>query len=114
MSPISNDTAPDAAPISGLIRLLVRAWNPVSIWLFGSRARGTQGPESDWDLLVVVPDEVAEGGATDPAAGWELRRSSGVRADVVVCAASDFEDAKHVPNNLAYEAFHFGKLLLER
>ena len=29
------------------------------IYLFGSRARGDDGPDSDYDLLVVVPDGVA-------------------------------------------------------
>jgi predicted nucleotidyltransferase len=113
MHPIAPTTALDAAPLAGLIRLLVEAWEPRAIWLFGSRARGTAGPDSDWDLLVVVPDEVAEQ-ATDPLAGYALRRRAGVRADIAVCSASDYADAMHVPNTLAYEAFHHGRLLYGR
>jgi predicted nucleotidyltransferase len=28
----------------------------VSVWLTGSRAKGTQRPDSDWDVLVLHPD----------------------------------------------------------
>ncbi|WP_404381467.1 nucleotidyltransferase domain-containing protein [Caenispirillum salinarum] len=29
----------------------------VDFWLFGSRARGDHRPDSDWDVMAVVPDE---------------------------------------------------------
>jgi predicted nucleotidyltransferase len=29
----------------------------VDLWLFGSRARGDHRPDSDWDVMAVVPDE---------------------------------------------------------
>ena len=108
---LAPEPAFDVSPVAGLLRSIVDVWAPDGVWLFGSRARGTAQPESDWDLLVVVPDAIAERGATDPMAAWELRKRAGVRADVVVCAKSDFEDAKSVPNTLAYEAFHFGRRL---
>jgi predicted nucleotidyltransferase len=47
----------EAAPL--LVRI-VEAWHPYQIWLFGSRARGEANAESDWDLLVVVPDDVPD------------------------------------------------------
>ena len=31
-----------------------------SVWLYGSRARGTAGPDSDWDILVLVSGPVTE------------------------------------------------------
>jgi predicted nucleotidyltransferase len=114
MHGVAAEPALDTTPIAELLRLVVGAWNPDAVWLFGSRTRGTAEPDSDWDLLVVVPDDVAERGATDPMAAWELRKLAGARADLVVCAASDFDDAKSVPNTLAYEAFHFGRRLLGR
>lgn len=99
--------------MAGLLGLVVDAWDPEVVWLFGSRVRGEAQPDSDWDLLVVVPDDIAER-ATDPMAGWELRWRAGVRADVVVCGASDYRDARNVPNTLAFEAFHHGVVLYER
>lgn len=43
------------------IREQVASWPvaPHGVWLFGSLARGTAGPESDVDLLVVPPREVS-------------------------------------------------------
>jgi predicted nucleotidyltransferase len=35
---------------------IVRRFQPVQIILFGSRARGDAKPNSDVDLLVVLPD----------------------------------------------------------
>lgn len=40
-----------------LLRRLVARYEPVQVWLFGSRARGDATEASDWDLLVVVPDD---------------------------------------------------------
>ncbi|MCC6738276.1 MAG: nucleotidyltransferase domain-containing protein [Planctomycetia bacterium] len=107
-SPLRDSTGHtiDLSPVSGLLGRIERAWRPVGVWLFGSRARGGATRESDWDLLVVVPD--AETAADDPLAGWNVAKEARVRADVVLCRASEFEDARETPNTLAYEAAHFG------
>ena len=41
-----------------LVRRIVASVHPVRIILFGSAARGTMGPDSDLDVLVVMPDGV--------------------------------------------------------
>jgi predicted nucleotidyltransferase len=41
-----------------LVRRIVASVHPLRIILFGSAARGTMGPDSDLDLLVVMPDGV--------------------------------------------------------
>jgi len=99
-------------PISVLLERVVRSWHPVAIWLFGSRARGEANSESDWDLLVVVPDEVPD--VVDPMAAWQLMKDSGVRSDLVPCRTTEFEDARNTPNTLAYEASHHGVLIYGR
>lgn len=43
--------------LAEIIRRLVAAYQPERIYLFGSVARGEAGPDSDYDLLVVVPDD---------------------------------------------------------
>jgi predicted nucleotidyltransferase len=40
------------------VRRAVEVARPIRIILFGSAARGTMGPDSDFDLLVVVPGPV--------------------------------------------------------
>lgn len=42
--------------IEELINRIVNAVHPLQIILFGSTARGEEGPDSDIDVLVVVPN----------------------------------------------------------
>lgn len=104
---------PDLAPLGEVVRRIVASWAPTQIWLFGSRARGNATPESDWDLLVVVPETVDES-QLDPVAAWRLGKDSGVRADIVPCRAVDFDEDRRTPNTLAFEAATRGQLVYER
>jgi uncharacterized protein len=45
-----------SSPLASLIEQIVRIARPVRIILFGSMARDHAGPDSDIDLLVVMPD----------------------------------------------------------
>lgn len=47
---------PDAVLLQRIVERVVEAVKPLRIVLFGSAARGTMGPDSDIDLLVVMPD----------------------------------------------------------
>ena len=42
-----------------LVDRLIEAYRPERIYLFGSMARQEAGPDSDYDLMVVVPDDAA-------------------------------------------------------
>jgi len=48
-------TQPDEAMLTELVRRIVEAAHPTRIVLFGSAARGQMGPNSDLDVLVVMP-----------------------------------------------------------
>ena len=41
--------------IEEMVQRIVERFHPEKIILFGSHARGTAGPDSDVDLLVVMP-----------------------------------------------------------
>jgi len=99
---------PDTSEIDPLLDLIVTGWGPHAIWLFGSRAKGTSGPESDWDLLVTLPEGCDE---VDDFASYDLRRQSGVNADIVFCDRADFDSCVSVPNTLAYEVAHTGVVI---
>ena len=43
--------------IDRMVKRIVRSFRPEKIILFGSHARGDAGPDSDVDLLVVMPVE---------------------------------------------------------
>jgi uncharacterized protein len=82
----------------------VSSWHPREVWLFGSRARGMATHDSDWDLLVVVPDELAAVGFDDPMTVWKVKQGTGVRADVLVCRASELDEDRGTHNTIAYDA----------
>ncbi|MFY0535498.1 nucleotidyltransferase domain-containing protein [Nannocystis pusilla] len=74
----------DLAGVVPALERLVARWRPSQVWLFGSRARGEATAESDWDLLVVVPDATPDDDL-DPLVGWQIRKESRVRADLIPC-----------------------------
>lgn len=45
------------ASLAEIVRRLQEAYPPERIYLFGSSTRGGAGPDSDYDLMVVVPDD---------------------------------------------------------
>ena len=86
---------------------------PAAVWLFGSRAKGTADPESDWDLLVILPDSVPFEKQDDVVDAVRLRSLSQVNADILTCSESDFKSATSIPNTLAYEVARTGIPLYE-
>jgi uncharacterized protein len=75
-----------------LARILERM-RPLEVWLFGSRAKGGVRPGSDWDLLVVVPDDATEDDL-DLMRAWQSVRDLRIPADVVPVRKSEFEEAR--------------------
>lgn len=102
----------DVRPIEALLRRISAEFRPVEVRLFGSRARGEAAEASDWDLFVVVPDDLEA--ADDMFAGYRLRRELRIRADIILCPLSEYLEDQDTPNTLAYEAAHHGVAIHER
>lgn len=92
---------PDTAPIEPLLSRLREHFRPLEIWLFGSRARGTAGPYSDWDVAAIVPDDSRDE-LFEPLSVWRMLRYDAVGADVVVFPRSEFEEDRTTPNTIPY------------
>lgn len=96
--------------LAEVVRRLVEAYRPERIYLFGSVARGEPGPDSDYDLLVVVPD-----GAPQEQRGSKLAYQAlcgtGIAADVLVCTRSYFEARRHLRASLPGTVLREGRLL---
>jgi uncharacterized protein len=106
--------AVDIGPIRPIIERVVSRWRPLQIWLFGSRARGDAGPDSDWDLLAIVPDCPEPADFDDPMTVWRVKRQPDVPSDLIVYRESDFQEDRTVPNTLAYATTLDGVLVYER
>ena len=103
----SKDTA-----LSFLIGRLRGALRPEAIFLFGSRAAGAERPDSDFDLLVILPDD--ETGPPDYFAAYAPVASCGLGVDVVPCRTADFEADRHQPGTIAFAADREGRLVYAR
>jgi uncharacterized protein len=104
-------TADDA--LREVVQRLVEGLHPVAIYLFGSRARGTARPDSDFDLLVVTSPEDGEAGY-DYARAYAPLIGRGIACDVLPVPAPDFLEDKNDPTSLCFEAAHRGRKLYER
>jgi len=93
-----------------LLRRLVPAYQPERVYLFGSRARGEAGPESDYDLLLVVPDDAPPERRRSRLA-YEALRGTGVAADVLVCTRTWFDRRVDLRASLPGTVLREGRLL---
>ena len=99
--------------IREITRRLVEFYQPVRIYLFGSVARGDDGPDSDLDFLVVVPDDINPGKLRTGAV-YSYVSGSGYAKDIIPWRKSDFEArAEHVVASLPATVVREGKVLYE-
>lgn len=98
--------------IQRMARRIVRLFQPERIILFGSHARGEAGPDSDVDLLVVMPVE-----------GLKHKKQVEIRValhdiripkDIIVTTPEDFAWRKDVVGTIEYPAVREGKILYAR
>jgi uncharacterized protein len=92
------------------ISRLVHAYHPERIYLFGSVARGDAGPDSDYDLLVVVPDD-APSHQRRSRLGYEALRGTRIAADVLVCTRSYFEERRSLKASLPGTVLREGRIV---
>lgn len=96
--------------LADAVRRLIESYHPERIYLFGSAARGDAGPDSDYDILVIVPDD-APPACRRSRLAYEALWGTGLAADVLVWTASRFESRKRVPSSLPATVLREGKLL---
>jgi len=101
-----------AAQVREMVRRIVERFGPEQIILFGSHARGTAGPDSDVDLLVVLRDP-----GSRRQKCLEIRvalHGMGIAKDVVVVTPEDIRRGRDLPGTLIRSALREGKVLYER
>jgi predicted nucleotidyltransferase len=97
-------------PVLGeIVRRLVDDCQPERIYLFGSRARGNAGADSDYDIMVVVArsDEPAYRRAQRAhSLLWDL----GAAADILVWTREAFDSRIHLRASLPATITREGRL----
>lgn len=96
--------------VEEIVRRLVEAYQPERIYLFGSAARGEAGPNSDYDVLLVVPDD-ASAPRLRARRAYEVLWGIGVAVDVVVWRRSAFDEIAKVATSLPASVVREGILL---
>ena len=93
-----------------IVKRLVEACQPERIYLFGSRARGKGGADSDYDIMVVVAK------SEEPAYRRAQRAHSliwdlGTAADILVWTREAFDSRIHLRASLPATIAREGRLL---
>ncbi len=96
--------------LAKLLERIVPALAPEAVYLFGSRAGGGPRRDSDYDLLVVVPDDTPREKILLTNT-YRLTRGTGVPADVIACRRRWFERNRDQVGTLSYKATHEGVLV---
>ncbi len=100
----------DRLALAEVIRRLTDEYHPIAIYLFGSRARGDHLRASDYDLLVVVPnDTVSE--LQNSRKAYECLQGMGKAIDVLVCTQDYFGSRQRVRTSIPARVMREGKLL---
>jgi predicted nucleotidyltransferase len=107
----TRPAGPDTdAVLAEIVKRLVAEFQPERIYLFGSRARGDAGPDSDYDLLMVL------GQLSEPAYRLAQRAHSllwglGTAADILVWPRQAFDQRLHLRASLPATVAREGVLL---
>ena len=96
--------------LAEIVRRLCKAYCPERIYLFGSKARGDAGPDSDYDLLLVLPDDAPPERHTSRLA-YQVLWGTGAAADVLVWPRRRFDSRLHLKASLPATVAREGKLL---
>jgi len=89
---------------------LAQICTPERIYLFGSSARGEAGPDSDYDLMIIVPDS-APPELRDPGLAYRAVWRLGAAIDPLVWTHTQFESRLHLRASLPATIQREGKLL---
>lgn len=102
MSEIMIDRAVELAA-----RHLAAITRAEAVVLYGSRARGDHGPDSDWDLCVVLPDDVEPQRFT-AATLWREASGFGIPIQVYPLRRSIFIERSADLNSISHDVLAEG------
>jgi predicted nucleotidyltransferase len=90
---------PNQQLLNDITNRLIKAYQPIAIYLFGSYAWGSPRPDSDFDLMVIV-NESNEKNYKRPKKGLLALSGLHIAKDLVVYTAAEFSQRAHHASSL--------------
>jgi HEPN domain-containing protein len=84
-----------------VVRRLVQEFDPIAVYLFGSRARGDASAESDYDLMLVLADDNERVRSRQEV--WQTTRSRRIFVNPFLTRTGSFAWRRHEVGTLEYE-----------
>ena len=99
-----------------MVRAIVEEVDPEQVILFGSRARGDAGEESDVDLVVVETEPFGKTRSRrlEAARIYEALADFDTLTDVLLYSRDEVEHWRHSPNHVLARALREGTVLHDR
>jgi HEPN domain-containing protein len=91
----------DPKELDRVVRRLIEAFDPVAVYLFGSRARGDADPDSDYDLMLVLSDDNERVRSRQEV--WQTARGRRILVNPFLTRTGSFAWRRHVVGTLEYE-----------
>jgi predicted nucleotidyltransferase len=105
-----SDNNPISKKLEPVISRLVEGLKPDSIYLFGSQARGEATSDSDFDLLIVIPQSNLPRHQRE-AKSYDLLWGLTTPVDLVVLTREEFNRTSQVRTSLASNVKNQGRIL---
>lgn len=96
-----------------LLNQVVAVFHPRRVILFGSRARGEGDADSDYDLMVVVDDDVPDEWLSSRRR-YEARKGIALPVDILPCRESVLNERAQAFGSFAHTILHEGVVVYER
>lgn len=107
---MSEAPLPQDPLLREIIERLITEVQPCRIYLFGSRARGDSGAESDYDLLLLV-EHPTEPPYRLSQRAYRVLRGIPAAVDVLVWDRETFDSRLHLPASFPATVVREGRLL---
>jgi predicted nucleotidyltransferase len=98
------------AKLEEIVKKLVDKFHPKKVYLFGSRAKGTEKPNSDYDIFLIVEKSDLTP-AKRQVEAEKVLWGMWIPVDVFIYTEKEFEDWKNELNTVANSVFSEGREL---
>ena len=113
---VQKQTVTRSQLLNEMTKVIVEVAAPEKVILFGSQARGTAGPHSDYDFLIVDSQTFGDGHSRRQLAGkiWRSLRPFDVSVDLLLYNQGEVDYFSQSLNHVVSCALREGKVMYER